>query len=379
MNSLENKILVPYRVCPLGAHIDHQKGVVTGFAINKGVTLRFEVSENSKVFLQSKNFSGEIDFDLSEKLQKSGNWGDYAKSAAWSLIQSGRKITKGFHGIISGELSAGGLSSSAAVIISYIKAFCSVNQITLTESELISIAQNAENGFIGLNCGILDQSCEVLCQKDSLLVLDTLDGSFRNIKKPDNMPDFEIGVFFSGMPRALVSSKYNLRTDELRAASYALKAFSGEDYGRMDASVLRDIPESVYRNFADKLPEPFRKRCEHYYSEMQRVKAGVEAFERGDTAEFGRQITESGNSSVNNYEAGSEELIKLFEILKKTEGIYGSRFSGAGFKGCCMAIIDPAYKEKISAEVTEKYCRAFPALADKFSVHFCKTADGCSI
>lgn len=378
LEQFENKIFVPYRVCPLGAHTDHQKGIVTGFAIDKGITLDYSPSGDSSVQLKSKNFSGEVFFDVFDTFRKNGDWGDYAKAAAWALGGSGRKIEKGFKAIIGGEISAAGLSSSAAVLISYIKAFCAVNQFKLTENELILIAQKAENGFIGLNCGTLDQSCEVLCKKDSLLVLDTLDGKFENIKMPENMPDFEIGVFYSGISRTLVSSKYNQRTDELKASSYVLKAFLGGDYGKMNDAVLRDIPKEVFQKHCDKLPEPFRKRCVHFYSEFQRVQDGVKAFESGNLSEFGRLVTESGKSSINNYEAGSEELTTLFSVLCATPGIYGSRFSGAGFKGCCIAIVDPKFKESIKSSVLKKYGEAYPNLADKAAVYFCKTADGCS-
>lgn len=367
-------IFVPYRVCPLGAHIDHQFGKVTGFALDKGVTLGFSPNSSSEVKLNSKNFGGNVCFDLSNALNKNGDWGDYAKAAAWALTENGHTVKNGFSGIINGELSAGGLSSSAAVIISYIKAFCDVNGINLSDADLIATAQKAENGFIGLNCGILDQSCEVLCRKGCLLALDTQSGKAENIPCPEAMPEFEIAVFFSGLTRSLVSSSYNLRTQELKDACITLKKLAGI---RSEKDVLRNIPYETYIKFKNHLPQNQQKRCEHYYSEMSRVEKGIEAFKKGDLKEFGKYIFESGQSSIDNYEAGSPELICLYNIMKDTAGIYGGRFSGAGFKGCCMAIIDPQYKKSIAETVTKRYCEAFPALTDKFSVHFCKTADGC--
>ncbi len=372
--SCPEKVFVPYRICPLGAHIDHQLGKVTGFALDKGVTFLFLPSNSPEVSIFSLNFDGKVHFDLNNPLERSKSWGDYAKAAAWSLKNSGYNVQNGFYGVICGELSAGGLSSSAAVIISYIKAFCLVNGLNPSRREMILIAQSAENEFIGLNCGTLDQSCEILCKKDSLLLLDTRDGSYRNIPCPKNMPEFEIAIFFSGLTRSLVSSKYNLRTQELREACQALKKYAGI---ASDSDVMRNIPVEVYRKFGNLLPPEQKKRCEHYYSEFERVEKGILAFENGKLDEFGRCIFESGQSSIENYEAGSPELICLYNIMKDTDGIYGGRFSGAGFKGCCMAIIDPEHKNLIKKNVTERYCRAFPQLADKFSVHFCKTADGC--
>ncbi len=368
------KYFVPYRVCPVGAHIDHQKGIVTGFALDKGVEFVYAPSNSSNVKILSCNFSGEAEFTLKENLVKNQNWGDYAKAAAWALKSCGHSLQNGFYGVINGELSAGGLSSSAAVIISYLNAFCTVNGITLTADELIITAHVAETRFIALNCGTLDQSCEVLCRENSLLVLDTLDGNYRNIPCSKNMPDFEIAVFFSGLTRSLTSSNYNLRTQELKDAVKNLKEYSGI---KTSKDVLREIPYEIYQSFSDRLPENQRKRCEHYYGEMGRVKIGTDAFKNGNIAEFGNSIFESGLSSVKNYEAGSPELIKLYETMRETNGIYGGRFSGAGFKGCCMAIINPKYKEEIEYNVKKEYIRAFPSLADKFSVHFCKTANGC--
>ena len=127
------------------------------------------------------------------------------------------------------------------------------------------------------------------------------------------------------------------------------------------------------------MPENWAKRAEHWYTEFQRVEAGTEAWRRGDIEEFGRLSFESGHSSIYNWETGSPELIKLYEIMKHTDGIYGGRFSGAGFKGCCMALIDPAYEESILETVEKEYLAAFPNLKGKFSAHICHTADGVKL
>ena len=106
------------------------------------------------------------------------------------------------------------------------------------------------------------------------------------------------------------------------------------------------------------------------------MEAGAEAWRNGDIEEFGKLSFESGYSSIHNWETGSPELIKLYEIMTHTDGIYGGRFSGAGFKGCCMALIDPAYESKILENVERKYLASFPKLVGKYSAHICHTADG---
>ena len=109
------------------------------------------------------------------------------------------------------------------------------------------------------------------------------------------------------------------------------------------------------------------------------MELGAEAWRRGDIEEYGRLSTESGYSSIHNYEAGSDELKKLYEILCETDGVYGGRFSGAGFKGCCMALIDPAFEEPILEKVRREYLKAFPHLSEKYSAHICLSTDGVEL
>ena len=151
------------------------------------------------------------------------------------------------------------------------------------------------------------------------------------------------------------------------------------EYGKFNETFLRDVPYEVYQQYKDRLPENFAKRAEHWYTEMERVQLGAEAWRRGDIETYGQLSFESGYSSIYNWETGSPELKGLYEIMRTTQGIYGGRFSGAGFKGCCMALIDPAYEEDILSRVTKEYLRQFPELEGKYSVHICKSEDGVSL
>ena len=367
----------PYRVCPLGAHIDHQYGIITGFALDKGVTLRFLISTDGAVNLDSMNFPDHVSFDLGNIGEKQGNWGDYAKGAAFALSQK-YELKVGLKGVVRGTLPVGGLSSSAAVVLCYINALCYANKIQLSASELIKTALFAENGYVGINVGKLDQSCEVLCKKQHLLTLDTTDDSYTLIPAPQHMKQFEIAIFYSGVSRVL-GSGYNTRVDEAKSAAYSLKALSGMEYGLYKDTRLRDVPVGVYEGYKDKLPFVFAKRAQHYYTEMDRVEKGIEAWKKGDLEAFGNLVFASGYSSIHAWETGSPELRAIYEISEHIPGIYGCRFSGAGFKGCCMALIDPAYKEAIEEQVTREYLQQFPQYKDQFSVHFCKTDDGVRV
>ena len=159
-------IFSPYRVCPLGAHVDHQHGLVSGFAFNMGVDFWFSPTDDGIVRLRSLTFSGDIEFPINDSVRiKQGNWGDYARGAKYALSQR-FKLRRGIEGVIKGSLPIGGLSSSAAVLVAYVMALAQANDIELTKMEVIRIASQAEREYIGLNNGILDQSCIVLSEKD---------------------------------------------------------------------------------------------------------------------------------------------------------------------------------------------------------------------
>lgn len=365
----------PYRVCPLGAHVDHQHGLVTGFALNEGSSFNYIPGENGEIEIYSDNFEGSAIGNINESYERAFTWADFVFGCVYVLKKS-YILTKGVKGIISGSLLGGGLSSSASVILTYLKALSKVNSITLSNPELINLAITVERDYIGVNVGKLDQSCEVYCKKNHLFFLDTLNDSQKLYPRPVSMPEFEIAIVFSGMERKLAGSKYNMRVDECKAASYALKDFAHMEYGKFSDSYLRDIPSGIWNQYKDKLPRTWKKRAEHFFEENERVKKGVKAWQKGDLIEFGKLMFESGDSSIAKYETGSEELKALHEIMKKTPGIYGGRFSGAGFNGCAMAIVDPAKKDEIQNFIKKEYLKQFPDLETQFKICFCKTADG---
>lgn len=366
----------PYRVCPLGAHSDHQLGKITGFAIDKGVRLAYGPKENGVIEMHSLQFDKRAQWHVEATPKtKENDWADHLRGATIAL-QKRYPLRRGLCGVLNGELPIGGLSSSAAVIITFLTALCRLNGITLSPEELITVAKEAENKYVGVACGKLDQSCEVYCRREHLLYMDLRDDSYELIPQSPLMKPYKIAVFFSGLERSLAGSAFNMRVDECRSAAYALKAYAGMAYGKFEETNLRDVPVEVYHQYKDRLPDNWRKRAEHWYTEFDRVEKGAEAWRRGDIETFGRLSFESGRSSIYSWETGSPELKTLYEIMTVTDGIYGGRFSGAGFKGCCMALIDPAYEESIRERVTAAYLKAFPALEGKYSVHICESADG---
>lgn len=368
----------PYRVCPLGAHVDHQYGLITGFAIDKGVHIAFIPTDNGVVEVSSLNFEGKKQFHVRDVPPLQKDWADYLRGATWALDQK-YHLERGIYAVIQGTLPIGGLSSSAAVIIAFLAALCRANELCISKRELIDLALEAEHDYVGVNVGKLDQSCEIYSQKDHLLFLDTRDDSYELIAQNPQMKPYEIAVFFSGMQRTLVGSAFNMRVDEVRAAAYALLGYAGMPYGKFNDTHMRDVPRDVFETYKDRLPDNWRKRATHFYTEYERVQKGAQYWREGDIESFGQCVFESGASSIYNFETGSPELKAIYEAMRKCRGVYGGRFSGAGFKGCCIALVDPAYKEEIAAQVTKEYLGQFPQYEGLYDVFFTHSADGCRI
>ena len=386
MKEYQYHIFSPYRVCPLGAHVDHQHGLVTGFAINKGVDLRFDLREDSKVVLDSETFTGHVEFDIATPaLVKQGDWGDYARGAKFAL-QKRFKLKRGITGTIKGSIPVGGLSSSAAVLIAYVMAFAKANGIQLEAFEVMKIASEAEREYIGLNNGLLDQACIALGKKDHMLDCESNEyrlipfGGQRESVKGQRSDDeglpFEFGIFFSGLTRSLMSSDYNLRVAECKTATWLVQAYENIPLKEQNKTFLRDVSENMYKIHRDKMPPRFARRAEHFFSEHKRVREGITAWETGNLEWFGSLSKASCESSIHNYECGSPELIAIYNAMLTTDGIYGGRFSGAGFKGACIALVDPSKKAEIEKTITEKYLEQFPQYKNSFKVYFCKSDDG---
>ncbi len=385
MEKYQYHIFSPYRVCPLGAHVDHQHGLVTGFAIDKGVDLWWTPSDSpclrgeygpGHVHLESKTFEGVVDFDIDAPSQvKEKHWGDYARGAKYALRKR-FELTRGITGVIQGSLPVGGLSSSAAVLIAYVMAFAKANDIKLQPFEVVKIASEAEREYIGLNNGLLDQACIALGKKNGLLFLDCDSDEWRIIKRNSSMPEFEIGIFFSGLTRSLVNSDYNLRVFECKTAAWNMLAYADQPLKTFDKTFLRDIPKESFDKTRDIMPARFARRAEHFYSEYRRVRQGVTAWETGNLQLFGKLSFDSCESSIHNYECGSPELIAIYNIMHKLPGVYGGRFSGAGFKGAVIALVDPKYKESIEEELTKQYLEQFPEYEETFKIFWVKPDDG---
>lgn len=375
-------VFCPYRICPVGAHSDFQHGKITGMAINKGIHIAYRKKLNGVIELISLDYDKRAQFFIDGiPRTKQNDWADYLRGATIALKKK-YALNYGICGVIEGSLPVGGLSSSAAVTLAFLVALCKANDVHPSKEELIQMSVEAENEYVEVSSGRTDQSVECYAKANSLLYFDTRTGEFENIPDSENLPPYEIMIVFSGVERRLggdVAGKFNMRVDELRSSGYALQAFAGMEYGKFKDSYLRDIPKAVYLEYKDKLPKNWAKRAEHWYTEFDRVEAAAKCWEQGDIEGYGRLSFESGLSSIENYETGSPELKKIYDIMTQTEGIYGGRFSGAGFKGCCMALVNPEYKASIAERIKKEYLTEFPEHTEKFQIEFCYSVDGISI
>lgn len=369
-------VISPLRICPLGAHVDHQGGIVTGFALDSSVNLVYSENMQGFIRIQSLDFPDEEYFHMSNVPDViPGSWGNYIRGAVLSL-QRDYILKKGINAIISGKLPIGGLSSSAAVTTAYLMALCDVNGINVSKMDLVYYSHWVETDYIGLKNGILDQAANILSMKDQLMVMDCNTDEHYLVDKNPNTPNFEFVVVYSGISTALMGTDYNNRVDECKVASWLLHELSNDNIPRLKDAKLRNVDKRAYELHIDALPGRFKRRATHYFSEQERVRDGIDAWRKGDLELFGSLMNASGDSSVHQYESGCPELTTIFNILKNSKGVYGARFSGAGYRGCCIGLVDPDYRDQIKASIDQYYPKDHPKYKDVYKVHFATLDDG---
>ena len=361
--------VAPLRICPLGAHVDHQGGVVTGMTVDRQVVMAAVPEKHAVVRVESLDFPGELVIELEDQgPTRAGNWGDYVRAAV-AVLAKEHDLSKGIRGVIGGDLPGAGLSSSAAVLVAYLLALTRVNEIDISREEISALVQRAENEYVGVASGRLDQSIILFADQGHLTRVDCSDLSIAQVPHPAGWNDFRVLVAFSGVGRALAGSGYNNRDGECQEAARLLLEL-GEETPRV-LPHLSDVQPEVFERFADDLPQAERRRAAHYFGEQRRVSSGVEAWRRGDLDRFGELMTASGASSIHNYESGTAELVTLYEALREAPGVYGTRFSGGGFGGSCIALIEPEAVQSISESVERRYQEVHPEAAAEASFHIC--------
>ncbi|MBN1640246.1 MAG: GHMP kinase, partial [Anaerolineae bacterium] len=360
-------VYAPLRISPLGAHVDHQDGLVTGMTLNRAIILAFAPRSDRRVCIESENFQGRVDFSLDEVPPRvQGDWGNYVRGAVLALQQS-HELSTGIDGIVEGRMPIGGLSSSAAVGVAYLLALETANDLQIGPAENIELDRYIENTYLGVKNGILDPSIILLSDRDHLTYLDCQSVEVRKFATPADNGHFEVLVAYSGLARSLAATDYNVRVTECQQAARMMLDWAGLPVPAEPR--LRLVSEEIYDDLCGDLPPPLDRRARHFFTEVRRVRAGIEAWSAGDLEEMGQLINESGASSVYNYESGNPQLITLYELLRDCPGVYGARFSGGGFRGSCIGLVDPRYRDEIRARIDALYPAAHPEVAQQYSVH----------
>lgn len=349
------RIFSPYRICPIGAHIDHQGGPVLGRTINFGSTIEYEPLDTNRIQITSDHF-GKSDFMIGEL--DTYTWARYAQAAARVL-----KASRGMRAHINGSLIGAGLSSSASAGLAYLKALADVNGIELSNEQLVQLEYRLEHDELNLQIGLLDPLTIVNGLRKALLFMDTITASVSPI--PDPLPSFAWIVAYSGVSRELTKSRFNVRVEECHYAAEALLP---------GTKILSDVPGEVFDDRKLRLPVHLRKRATHFFSEVDRVHAGAIAWKQANLEVFGQLMNASCESSIINYESGSDILIELHELASGTDGVYGSRFSGGGYGGCVVALAQRASAENNCARIAKEFRARHPELPSK--VFIAETGDG---
>ncbi len=370
-----NVICSPYRICPLGAHVDHQGGSVLGMTIGAGSLLAFIPNSERKIRLYSMNFPGVVEFSLDNiKSPRRDNWGKYAMGAA-KAIQERYPLRHGFIGAIEGTLPGSGLSSSASAGLSYLRALSFLNNCYPSREDLVDLDSKIENGYLRLQNGILDQSSIVYGKKNCLLLIDTLSKTVAQHPKPMESAGVKILILFTGLSHDLISSGYNSRVDACRKTAALLGIMGGIE----PASILSDIPDEVYQEQKSRLPEELMPWAKHYFSEVARVEKGIGAWDEGEWSKFGRLMNESSKSTLENYEDGSAQSKLLFELTSKYDGVYGAALNGGGYGGCVVALVREDFTDISANEILGRYLTEYPELSEQAKVFFVNSDDGLRV
>jgi galactokinase len=359
-------VRAPGRVNLIGEHTDYNDGFVFPVAIDYATFVAARPRDDQRVRVVALDLNDVDEFAIDEPIEHSQEhpWSNYIRGMVKSLQVAGHSIG-GVNMAITSDVPRGaGLSSSAALEVSVGYALQILNQLNILGEELALLSQGAENNFVGVQSGIMDQFISVLGREDHALLLDCRDLNYRLVPVP---PTAAIVVCDSTVERTLAGSAYNQRRKECDEAVSILKQW----YPKIIA--LRDVTLAQFEEHADALPEPVRARARHVISENERAVAGAAALEAGDVATFGRLMNESHASLRDDYEVSVPELDILVSTAQSVPGCYGSRLTGAGFGGCTVSLVEASAVEQFKEQVAKAYTEATGRVA---KIYACRASDG---
>ncbi len=321
----------PGRVNLIGEHTDYNEGFVLPVAIDLGISVALVPTDDDRVELTLAETGETGTFDVRGVGERRSSWLDYVAGMAWALAEAGTG-PRGFRGLLASDLPQGaGLSSSAAIEVVAAWALSGGDRPPVDPMRLVHIVQRSENGYIGLNNGIMDQFASIFGEPGRALLLDCRSLEHRAVRLP--LADVALIACHSGSARRLEASAYNERRAQCEAAVAAI--------GAIEPGVrsLRDVTPAMLAAVGDALDPVVARRAAHIVAENGRVLEAIAAFEAGDLAEVGRLFYASHASLRDLYEVSSPELDALVDIARSTRGVIGARLTGAGFGGCTINLV----------------------------------------
>lgn len=334
-------VRAPGRVNLIGEHTDYNDGFVLPMAIDRAVWIALSPVAEAQVTLHSLDMDETLAFPLGQFENTDQGWAEYVKGVAWVLKAAGYTLS-GWQGVIAGDVPIGaGLSSSAAIELATARAFASVSAIDWNAATMARLAQRAENEWVGVNCGIMDQMISAAGVEGTALLIDCRSLQTENVPLP---PGTVVVVMDTATRRGLVDSAYNERRQQCEAAAR---------FFNVDA--LRDVSSEQFAAQGDGLDDVILRRARHVITENERTLAAAYAMQAGNAVTVGRLMNESHTSLRDDYEVSSSELDTMAAIAQGQESCYGARMTGAGFGGCAVALVQSDAAQDFADVVAQVY------------------------
>jgi galactokinase len=354
----------PGRVNLIGEHTDYNEGFVMPMAIGSSTWVTSAPRTDRTVSVFAENFSERIEFDLDEQNPRAqGHWSDYVRGVAITLERAGHRL-RGAELRIRGEVPIGfGLSSSAAIEVASGYALLTNSGLVVDRKELAQVCQRAENEFVGMRCGIMDQFVSCHGQAGKALLLDCRSLEYKLLPLPAAL----VAVCNTMVKHSLATSEYNVRRKECEAAVHHFAQ------SRPNVRALRDVTETDLKLFGGDLSEVIYRRSRHVITENARVLAAGTALEKGDVEAFGQLMNSSHRSLRDDYEVSCKELDLMVELAQQVRGVYGARMTGGGFGGSTVNLIAAENVDEFKETVARGYENATGLTPE---IYICSAADG---
>ena len=349
----------PGRVNLIGEHTDYNDGYVLPVPLRARVYSAGRLNGSKTVNIYAADYDQKATYNLNEiHHDREHPWTNYPKGITQAILDQGHHLT-GCDILLKGDVPQGaGLSSSAAVEIATARLLNDLNGLHITPIELAYIGKTAENEFVGVQCGVMDQFVASLGREDNALFIDCRTNDHENIPLP---PDHAVVIVNTMIKRELATSAYNERRRQCEEGVRLLKR------SIPDIRALRDISTNQLDHI-DELPKPIRSRCRHVVTENARVLESIKALKRGAMDHFGTLMNASHNSLRDHYHVSCPELDTLVEAARNTPGVLGARMTGAGFGGCTVNLVETEKAPRFIETIINHYKAATGIQAEVYTV-----------